>query len=289
MIALPVLQPTVQEREAPQLPTVTVSQHGKRIQELIEQVERLPDLAQRTLMLDTLQSLLTFYGQGLERILRIIKNADASGQKAMDAIAKDKLISSILLIHDLHPDSLEKRLHDALAKVQPYLKTHGGNVEVAGLENGVARLRLQGTCKSCASSAVTMELAIRRSIEENCPDLEGLEVEGMAQSQSPKATGKWVSLPSYAEPGEGEMKFTHINGVSVAVCRLAGNLFAYRNHCPVCELTFDPGKFEDGALRCPNGHSFDVRQAGIGIKEPSTHLDPFPLLVETGQVSVCVG
>jgi Fe-S cluster biogenesis protein NfuA len=82
-----------------------------------------------------------------------------------------------LLVHDLHPQSLDERLLGALESVRPYLKSHGGNIEVLGVTDGIARLRFQGTCKTCPSSAVTLELAVRRAVNEACPDLMGLELE----------------------------------------------------------------------------------------------------------------
>ena len=47
-------------------------------------------------------------------------------------------------------------------------------------EDGVARIRLRGSCSDCSASAVTLELAIKQALEEAAPDLEGLEVEGVA-------------------------------------------------------------------------------------------------------------
>jgi Fe-S cluster biogenesis protein NfuA len=58
------------------------------------------------------------------------------------------------------------------------MRSHGGNIELLSLENDVARLKLEGTCKTCPSSTVTLELAFRRAVEEACPDLFGFEVVG---------------------------------------------------------------------------------------------------------------
>jgi len=90
-----------------------------------------------------------------------------------------------LLVHGLHPVDLETRLHQALDKVLPYIHSHGGNVELISLIAGVAKLRLQGTCKTCPSSAITLELAVKAAVEEFCPDLLGMEVEGQAQPTGP--------------------------------------------------------------------------------------------------------
>ena len=60
------------------------------------------------------------------------------------------------------------------------MESHGGNVELLSLEDGVARIHLRGSCSDCSASSVTLELAIKQALEEAAPDLEGLEVEGVA-------------------------------------------------------------------------------------------------------------
>ncbi len=57
------------------------------------------------------------------------------------------------MIHDLHPVPLEGRVHVALEQVRPYMESHGGNVELLSLDDGVARLRLEGSCSDCSASA----------------------------------------------------------------------------------------------------------------------------------------
>ena len=110
------------------------------------------------------------------------------------------LCAGLLLIHGLHPVPLETRLREALEKVRPYMQSHGGNVELLSLDNDAARLRLLGHCKSCPSSAVTLELALKQAIEEACPDLLSFECEGVAEasadheSHTPNAAPSWIVL-----------------------------------------------------------------------------------------------
>jgi Fe-S cluster biogenesis protein NfuA len=151
----------------------------KQIQKLVEQIEAFPDANARELLHECLQNVLALYGEGLARVLQLVNNAGADGENVRDALIHDKLVRSLLLIHGLHPQSLETRLQEALGKIRPYLQSHGGNVELLTLENDVAKLRLQGTCKTCPSSTVTLELAVRQAIEAACPDLLGFEVEGI--------------------------------------------------------------------------------------------------------------
>ena len=51
-----------------------------------------------------------------------------------------------MLIHGLYPVPLEERVREALEHVRPYMESHGGNVELLEVEDGVARIRLEGSC-----------------------------------------------------------------------------------------------------------------------------------------------
>lgn len=160
--------------------TASSSQQVEGIQQLVDHLEKLPDPVLRALLHECLQSLLAFYGDGLARMLHAIEEAGPEAAGIIKRLTADKVVSGLLIIHGLHPLDLASRVRAALDTVRPYMESHGGNVELIGLEGEVARLRLQGACKSCPSSAVTMELAVRRALEEACPDLLGLELEGVA-------------------------------------------------------------------------------------------------------------
>ncbi len=146
-----------------------------RLQQLIDQIQSQPNPAARALLQELLESLLAFYGDGLSRVLGHIQASDGEG-KILDKLLHDQTVSGLLLIHGLHPLPLETRLLGALETVRPYMQSHGGSIELLSLEGEVARVKLQGTCKTCPSSTITLELAVRRAVEEACPDLLGFEV-----------------------------------------------------------------------------------------------------------------
>lgn len=168
---------------------------ARRLQELIEQIQRLPNPAGRALLQDCVQSLLAFYGEGLARILKHIRSAGVAGEDILREMLEDQAISGLLFIHGLHPVPLETRLRAALEKVRPYMQSHGGNIELLGFENDVARVRLEGTCKTCPSSVVTLELAVRRAVDEACPDLLGFEVIGTTGDATTAQTPGLSAVP----------------------------------------------------------------------------------------------
>jgi Fe-S cluster biogenesis protein NfuA len=164
-------------------PKPDAPRQNRKLEELILQAEQVGDPVARALLHECLQSLLAFYGEGLARMLEIVREEEAGDPRVIDRLVNDPVVRGLLLIHGLHPVDLPTRLRQALEKVRPYMESHGGNVELLALQNDVARFRLQGTCKTCPASSVTLELALRHAIEEACPDLLGFEVEGIEQPQ----------------------------------------------------------------------------------------------------------
>jgi Fe-S cluster biogenesis protein NfuA len=167
----------------------SISHEGRKLEDLVGRLEALPDPGARKLAQECLRSLLQLYGEGLERILQLVNNEGTEGAKVREALLRDRLVRGLLLIHGLHPISLEQRLNGALDKIRPYLRSHGGDVELISVQDEVARLRLRGACKSCPSSSVTLELAVRQVVEEACPDLAGFEVEELTPESTQPAPG----------------------------------------------------------------------------------------------------
>ena len=153
------------------------------MQQLIQRTKDLRDPVARAAIHECLQGLLRFYGENLGRLLQVIQSCGPAGEYVFGQLAEDPVVRGLLLIHGLHPVDLPTRLNQAIEKIRPYMESHGGSVELLSLQNDFARFRLKGACKTCPSSSITMELALRRAIEEACPDLVGFEVEGTNSSQ----------------------------------------------------------------------------------------------------------
>ena len=117
------------------------------------------------------------YGAGLARLLDLLYENGVLEDDLLAALAADPLVSGLLLIHGLHPEDVELRIERALVGVRPYLNSHGGNVELAGItDDGVVKLRLAGSCDGCAGSAQTMQLAVEGAVYDAAPEITGIEV-----------------------------------------------------------------------------------------------------------------
>lgn len=72
---------------------------------------------------------------------------------------------------ELTSENVEK----VLDELRPYLMSDGGNVELVELEGPIVKLRLQGACGSCPSSAMTLRMGIERRLREFIPEIAEVE------------------------------------------------------------------------------------------------------------------
>ena len=250
-------------------------QQVARIEGLLEEIESLPDPGAREKATEVVAALLDLYGEGLARIVERVDGA---------VLCDDELVSQLLILHGLHPIPLEPRVRSALDDVRPYLESHGGDVEVLGIENGIVGLRMEGSCNGCPSSSVTLKLAIEEAIYKRAPDVEGIEAQGaepapqLLQIEMPKPAWRRVDgVP------EGAPLLRSVSGETLLLVNLRGTHYAYRPTCPACDGSLGNAVVDGTELECSGcGHRYDVVGAGRCVDTPEVHLDPVPLLRDGG-------
>jgi Fe-S cluster biogenesis protein NfuA/nitrite reductase/ring-hydroxylating ferredoxin subunit len=259
-----------------------------RIEELSEELETMQDPRARAVVEELMAATLELHGRALARVMELVDEAGPAAAALRDALVDDGVVASLLLVHGLYPVDLETRVLEALDQVRPYMESHGGDVELLGLENGVARLRLRGSCDGCPASSATLELAIKKALLEAAPDLDGLEVEGaepeaeiggtplpLAPSAAPPNLSEWHRLDAAGDVEPGTLAV--LDGLAVA--NVDGTLLAYRNACAACGGPLDDGRLAGGILSCPGcGRGFDLPRAGRPVEPGVPQLGPVPLL-----------
>jgi Fe-S cluster biogenesis protein NfuA len=168
---------------------------GDRIEALLAELDATADPRTRAQAHELLGLVTDLYGGALARIAELAaEHAPELGTRLTD----DELVASLLVVHGLHPQSLEARVEGALATVRPMLATHGGDVELLGADGatGVVGLQLLGSCHGCPSSAVTLQLAVERAILEAAPEVIRIEVVTPADSGSELTAAGPVPVPA---------------------------------------------------------------------------------------------
>ncbi len=70
---------------------------------------------------------------------------------------------------------MKEKIEEALNKVRPSLQADGGDVEFVDFENGVVKVRLQGSCAGCPMSQMTLKMGIERYLKEQIKEVESVE------------------------------------------------------------------------------------------------------------------
>ncbi|MEO3874335.1 hypothetical protein ABGB18_36545 [Nonomuraea sp. B12E4] len=107
---------------------------------------------------ELVKELLDLYGDGLARVMAAV------GEEQAARLAADELVSSLLLLHDLHPLDTRARVESALA---------GTSAEVLVVEEDWVRLRLRPT--GCGSAPA--ESALREAVRNAAPEIEHVEIQ----------------------------------------------------------------------------------------------------------------
>ncbi len=292
--------------------TTDVQAVGSKVEALIAEFASKSDPATARRAEELVGLLVEFYGAGLARIVELLDEQTAA------PLLNDGLVTSLLVLHDLHPQTTEERVLAALARVRPYLGSHSGDVEYLGLDpDGTVRLRLAGSCDGCPSSLVTVKMAIEKGIEDVAPEVTRVDVEGVTSdpaaakqgagvtpdghtllplsqvSKQPEPVANWVQVEGIDDLRQGQVVPTLVGDTSAVVCNVGGNLYAYADRCPACGSGLADAKLDGVLLACPGcAQLYDVVRAGRGFggtdEAAARHLDPLPLLTDNGGVRIAV-
>lgn len=274
---------------------------------------------------DLVRQVADIYGSGLRRIMEILHDQGKLDDATVEALAADSLVSGLLLLHGLHPRSLEARVAAAVDRLRPYLGSNGLAAELEGTsQDGVVRLKLFRTYPGAPPSSAPLKSEVEAAIKAAAPEVTAVD---MAEVEKPAGSpelipvdalpvranspadatpaapwqdmpgGTWEPVPEIAGLESGEVAAFLIGGYPVVACRTGQDLYAYRDYCPRCTGSMAGAALHRAAdaeaggslLSCPTcrGH-FDIRRGGICLEDKDLHLDPLPLLMQGGVLCVAI-
>ena len=154
-------------------------QRIERIEALTQALEDSPDDAARADSQELVHAILELHGAGFGRLLELMGKAGEPGRVLLETAARDELVGSLLLLYGLHPDDLPVRLERALESARPLLRSHGGEVTLLSVSEGIVRLKMEGSCHGCPSSAATLKNTIEEAILAAAPEVSSIVVDGL--------------------------------------------------------------------------------------------------------------
>jgi Fe-S cluster biogenesis protein NfuA len=159
------------ESSAERLADPAVEARLARLDELLEGLESAPDPMTRS-AIEAVRLMTEVYGEALARVMD-----HADGQLA-ERLADDELLGHLLVLHALHPEPVELRAARAVERLRPAVRERGGDVEWAGVEGDVGRVRLTagGGCGSgCGGGSADVTAVVREAVLAVAPELTSVE------------------------------------------------------------------------------------------------------------------
>jgi len=172
-------------------------QRVQRIGALVQEIESIADPAVRASTTQLVQLIMEFHGTGLDRTLEILAQAGEPGVALIEQLGRDPLVSSLLVLYGLHPDSLDTRVTKAVERLEPKMRKDGAQVQLLGMEDGAVRIRVTPGEHTCGSTSKTLQTMVEDAIYEVAPDIASLSVEGLEG----KAASGFVSLGKLMSSG----------------------------------------------------------------------------------------
>ncbi|MFJ6632904.1 hypothetical protein ACIQMR_16165 [Streptomyces sp. NPDC091376] len=179
---------------------VTAEQAGRRVEEILDRLAAGGDERACTAAEELVRVLMDFYGAGLARTVELLGRPaggqhEAQPQPApLSGLLGDGLVSSLLVLHDLHPEDIPTRIARALRGVQHSLESAGFDETT-----GVLRLRLTGsTGCGCPSTQEVARQAAVEALACFAPEVTAVELDPVAAPREPALLQIGIGPPDSA-------------------------------------------------------------------------------------------
>jgi Fe-S cluster biogenesis protein NfuA/nitrite reductase/ring-hydroxylating ferredoxin subunit len=241
----------------------------------------------------------TLEREGDERALLLLQLIEAIHRPALERIVAGDLehpaTRALLAMYDLAEVDEVTRIEEALDEVRPYIHSHGGEVELLDVDDGIVHLRLRGACHGCAASAMTLRRGIEQALRARYPEFKEIAAEASMPETSgllqiaPMKQPVFVDVGDVEELAPGTLRTVVAEDVPILLANVEGEIYAFRNACPIDGRPLDAGRLAGAVLVCPwHNCAYDARSGKRADDEPGAGLAVVPIALEQGAVRVAV-
>lgn len=186
--------------EQPQGEALAFSELPYRISELAQGLMNHPDQEVAGQVSELLDWYDLFHRDGLGQLVDMIRTW--RGEIFLESVARDALAGTLLEFYDLGEstevdDEAETAVATAMEEVRPIVESHGGELEVTSIADGVVKVRMKGTCDGCPSSSATLTFGVEEALKKHWAGFRRLEqVDAAEEFDEAKADLDCVTAPA---------------------------------------------------------------------------------------------
>lgn len=277
---------------------------------VVQSFEEHPDEATRQAVFGMLQAIDALHREGLKRLEAYLEQRGAA-QLLGDAAEADQVIYTVLGLYDMLPPDEESvaDVEAALARVQPYVESHGGTLKVLDVDGGIVHVEMGGACRDCPGSQITLQRGVQQALEEDFPAFEELVVHetptsvgvagenGLIGLDQIQTRPTFLQAPDFKavapvdEVAPGTVKQVHVEETQALVANVDGDIYALGDFCPGSMLPLSAGELDGAILTCPwHGERYDIR-TGHRLENDrggGDNLPFYPVAIEDGKIQIAV-
>jgi Fe-S cluster biogenesis protein NfuA/nitrite reductase/ring-hydroxylating ferredoxin subunit len=263
-----------------------------------------------------------------QRALLLLQLVDAIHRPGLQLLAagdtETPIARALLMMYDLVPLDDRLQVEEALDEIRPYIESHGGELELLDVEDGVVHVRMSGACHGCAGSAMTLRRGIEEKLRERYENFReivahepetptsanGLNGSGLLQiehsgggSRGGSGDGllqiEGLRRPVFEDAGPlsdlgpGDMKVVEVGDMSILMVNVDGEPYAFKNGCALDierPMPLDGARLAGKVIVCPwHNCAYDARSGRRVDDEPGAPgLAVVPIAVRDGILKVAV-
>lgn len=152
----------------------------EHIADLADGLANHPDAKVSERVLELLDWVDAVHRDGLGRMIEMTRAW--RGEIFLESLARDELVGTMLNAYGLGEGldaeaeaEVKKAVDAAMAEIKPLVESHGGDIEVVSVVDGVVSVRMHGTCNGCASSSATLTYGLEAALKNHWPNFRRLE------------------------------------------------------------------------------------------------------------------
>lgn len=251
---------------------------------------------QRKKILELKEAIEAFHKEALWNLVKTVRTTE-EGKRLMLEAVEDPAVYAMLLLHGIIKQDMYTKVAAVLEEIRPYLRSHGGDIELDRVEENVVYVQLQGACSGCSLSAMTLKNGVEEAIKTRLPEVEqvmmtndvspGFMPLNSRVDEDELVDSGWKEGPNLDDIEDYRPYYITLEGVDVLLAIIDNKIMAYRNRCPHRGIPFTQEKIieEEGMYLIGQDDTirFDL-SSGECITVPHIQLEPFPVRLQKKQI-----
>lgn len=267
------------------------------VEQAIAALQTHHDPAVRDATRQLLEGIDAVHRTGLTHLLEAMHKL--SGDTMIKRLIADPAIRMLLMSYDLVAVDRRIQAEEALDTVRGHLHDHGVDVEIHDVVGGVVYARLHVTHRNGAPvpPAAKVRADLEAAFQSHLIGFQELELRDREPASStvvPLSALRAANRPVYEDVmaadalPAGAMQAVDLQGHSILLARVGGDVFAAFNRCGDSPLPLDHGTLDGTEILCPwHGCRYDVRSGRqVNGRE---RLRVIPVQVDGNRVRVAIG